>query len=85
MLCQGRSVSQDDQLHAGTGDRDVHTTKIVQETDISLIIGTDQADHDHIAFLSLEAVHRVYGDQSPERFEKEFRLIRLRIYCTCDL
>ena len=42
--------------------------------DISLVIGTYQADHDHIAFLSLEAVYRVSGYQAAERFEESVAL-----------
>ena len=70
MLCQGRGISQDNQFHASSCNRDVHTPEVVQETDVSLLVGTYQADHDHIPFLSLKTVYRMDCNQFAERFEK---------------
>ena len=47
------------QLHAGTGDGYVHSSQVIQETYLSVFIGTDQADENDITFLSLEAVYGV--------------------------
>lgn len=85
MFCQCGGIAQYDQFHSGTGDGNIHAAQVVQETYISLVIGSYQADHDHIALLALETVYGMNGNQFAEGFEKEFRLIKPRIYCTCDL
>ena len=41
---QGGGIAQDDELHAGTGDGYVHSSQVIQETYLSVFIGTDQAD-----------------------------------------
>ena len=61
---KGGSVSQDHQFHTGTGDRYVHAPQVVQETDLSILVGPYQTDQDDIAFLPLETVNGMYGDQS---------------------
>ena len=37
-------VADDYQFHPGTGDGDVHPAQVIQETDPSLVVGTNQAD-----------------------------------------
>ena len=69
MPCQCRCVSQDHQFHAGAGDGDVHAAQVTEETDPAFVVGSYETDHDHIAFLSLEAVYCVSGYQAAERFE----------------
>ena len=60
----GGSVSQDRQFHAGTGGSYVHAQRVVQEAYLSILVGPYQTDLDDIAFLPLETVNGVYGDQS---------------------
>ena len=76
MPCQCRGVSQDHQFHAGAGDGDVHAAQVAEETDLPFVVGAYEADHDHVALLSLEAVYGVDGYQAAEGF----RLISPRIY-----
>ena len=63
-------VAQDDELHAGTRHRHVHAAQVFQETDLSFVIGPHQGDENHVALLSLEAVHRVNADQAAVRLEE---------------
>lgn len=74
MACQCRSVSEDHQFHAGSGDGDVHAAQVAEETDLAFVVGAYEADHDHVAFLSLEAIYRVDGYQAAERFEESVAL-----------
>ena len=63
-------VAQDDELHAGSRHRHVHAAEVFQETDLAFIVGTYQRDEDHVSFLSLETIHRVYADQTAVRLEE---------------
>jgi len=42
----------------------------MKETDLSLVVGTDEADHDYITLLSLETIHGMNRNELPERFEE---------------
>lgn len=70
VLRHGVFVAQDDELHAGTRHRHVHAAQVFQESDLSFVIGPHQGDEDHVAFLSLESVHRVDADQAAVRLEE---------------
>ena len=70
MLRHGVFVAQDDELHAGTRHRHVHAAQVFQESDLSFVIGPHQGDENHVALLSLEAVHRVNADQAAVRLEE---------------
>ena len=74
MPCQCRGVSQDHQFHAGAGDGDVHAAQVAEETDLPFVVGAYEADHDHVALLSLEAVYGVDGYQAAEGFEESVAL-----------
>ena len=63
-------VAQDDELHAGSRHRHVHAAEVFQETDLAFIVGTYQRDEDHVSFLPLETIHRVYADEAAVRFEE---------------
>ena len=63
-------VAQDDELHAGSRHRHVHAAEVFQETNLSLIIGTHQGDENHVSFLTLETIHRVYADEAAVRLEE---------------
>ena len=63
-------VAQDDELHSGSRHRHVHAAEVFQESDLSLVVGTYQRDEDHVSFLPLETVHRVYADQAAVRLEE---------------
>ena len=67
-------VAQDDELHAGSRHRHVHTTEVFQESYLSFIVGTYQGDENHVALLSLETIHRVDADETAVRLE-EFILL----------
>ena len=45
-----RGITEDDQLHSGTGDGHIHTTQVTQETDLSFVVGPYQRDQDDVAF-----------------------------------
>jgi hypothetical protein len=55
------SISQNNQLHAGTCNGYVHSPKVVEETDFSLFVGTYQTDKDDITLLTLKTVYGVDG------------------------
>ena len=63
-------IAEDDELHAGSRHRHVHAAEVFQESDLSLVVGTYQRDEDHVSFLPLETVHRVYADQAAVRLEE---------------
>ncbi len=63
-------VAQDDELHAGSRHRHVHAAEVFQESDLSFIVGTYQGDENHVSFLPLETIHRVYADQAAVRLEE---------------
>ena len=63
-------VAQDDELHAGSRHRHVHAAKVFQETYLAFIVGTHQGDENHVSFLPLETIYRVYADQAAVRLEE---------------
>ena len=63
-------VAQDDELHSGSRHRHVHAAEVFQESYLAFIVGTHQRDEDHVSFLPLETVHRVYADQTAVRLEE---------------
>ena len=63
-------VAQDDELHAGSRHRHVHAAEVFQESYLSFIIGTNQGDENHVSFLTLETIHRVYADEAAVRLEE---------------
>ena len=63
-------VAQDDELHAGSRHRHVHAAKVFQESYLTFIVGTYQRDEDHVSFLPLETIHRVYADETAVRLEE---------------
>ena len=72
MAGEGGGVAEDDELHASAGDGDVHAAEVAEEADLSAGVGADEADEDDVAFLSLEAVHGVHGDEVAEGAEEGF-------------
>lgn len=63
-------VAQDDELHAGSRHRHVHAAEVFQESYLSFIIRTHQGDENHVSFLTLETIHRVYADEAAVRLEE---------------
>ena len=63
-------VAQDDELHAGSRHRHVHATEVFQESDLTFIIRAYQGDENHVSFLTLETIHRVYADEATVRLEE---------------
>ena len=63
-------VAQDDEFHAGSRHRHIHAAEVFQETDLSFIVGAYQRDEDHVSFLPLETIYRVYADQTAVRLEE---------------
>ena len=70
MLGHRLLVAQDDELHSGSRHRHVHATEVFQESNLAFIVGTYQGDENHVALLPLEAIHRVYADETAVRLEK---------------
>lgn len=75
-------VAQDDEFHSGSRHRHVHATEVFQESDLSLVVGTYQGDEDHVSFLPLETIYRVYADQTAVRLEELILLMSFLRYCT---
>lgn len=70
MLCQCGSIAQDDQFHTGTGDGYIHATQVIQKSDVALVVGTHETDHDNITLLSLKAVYGMDGNEFTERLKE---------------
>ena len=62
MLRQGRGIAQYDELHSGTGNRDIHPAKVGEETDLSAFVSPDEADKYHIPLLPLESIDCMHCD-----------------------
>ena len=69
MARHGRGVAQDDELHAGTRDGDIHAAQVAQESDVAVGIVAHQRDDDDVALLPLEAVDGAHGDVALETAE----------------
>ena len=67
---QGGGVAQDEKFHAGARHGHVHAAQVAQEANLPRIVGTHQRNEDDIAFLALEPIDRVDGNQVAEGFEK---------------
>lgn len=63
-------VAQDDELHSGSRHRHVHAAEVFQESYLPFIVGTYQGDENHVSFLPLETIHRVYADEAAVRLEE---------------
>ena len=70
MVREGGGIPQDDQLHAGTSHGYIHATQVVEKAYLPLCVGTYQADENHVPLLSLEAIHRMDGDEGAEGLEE---------------
>ena len=55
MLGQCGGIAQNNQFHTGTGDRYVHAAQVIEETNLTVFIGTHQTDKNHITLLPLKA------------------------------
>ena len=77
MLGERRSIPQDDELHPRPRNRHIHPSQVVQETDLSVLVGTYQADEDDVTLLTLETIHRIDGYQSSEWLEEGIPLDEL--------
>ena len=67
---EGVGVAEDDELHAGAGDGDVHAAEVAEEADGALVVVAHHTDDNDVAFLPLEAVDAAYGDLSAEGAEE---------------
>ena len=70
MSRQRGAVAEDDDLHASTSDGHIHASQVAQEAYLALFVRADERDDDDVAFLTLEAVDGVDGDQSAEGLEE---------------
>ena len=70
MTGKSGGVTDNDEFHPGAGDGDVHPAQVVQEADVAFLVGTDKTDENDIAFLPLESVDGVDGDESSQRVEE---------------
>ena len=66
---QRRCVADDDEFHPRPRHGDVHAAQVGEEAYVAPVVGADEADEHGIAFLPLEAVHRVDRDAPPEGLE----------------
>lgn len=63
MTGHGWHVAEDDELHPRPCYGHVHAAEVLQETDLSVIVGAHEGYEYHVAFLSLKAVNGVYRYQ----------------------
>ena len=70
MLGHRLFVAQNDELHSSSRHRHVHAAKVFQESDLALVVGTYQRDENHVVFLPLEAIYRIYADEAAVRLEE---------------
>lgn len=82
MPCEGGDAAENDELHAGTGNGDVHTAQVTKEANLSILVRTYQGDDDHVALLPLESVNGGDGDQVTEGLEEFPFFTKCRRYCT---
>ena len=66
----GERVAEDDEFHASAGDGDVHAAQVAQEANLPFVVGAHERDEDDVAFLTLESIDSVHGEQVPEGFEE---------------
>ena len=70
VAAEGVGIAEDDELHAGAGDGDIHAAEVVEEADGALVVVAHHADNYHVAFLPLEAVDAIDRYQLAERAEE---------------
>ena len=70
MAAKGLDIAENDDLHAGTGDGDVHAAQVTEEAYLSFVVRTDEGDDDDVALLPLEAVDGVHADERAEGLEE---------------
>ena len=70
MTGERAAVAEDDDLHAGTGDGDVHAAHVTEEAYLSFLVRADEGEDDDVALLTLEAVDGIDADAAAERFEE---------------
>ena len=70
MARHGLLIAEDDEFHAGAGDGYVHAPQVAQESYLSFVVGAHERDDDDVAFLSLETVDGVHGDEATVGFEE---------------
>ena len=59
MFSQRRNISQNDKFHPCTCYCHIHSSQVIQETDLSFLIGPYKTYKYHIALLSLETIHGI--------------------------
>ena len=57
------AVAHENKFHASPRDGYVHTAQVVQEADLSVLVAPHQTNEDDVAFLPLESVYGVNGDE----------------------
>ena len=70
MAGHGGGIAEDDELHAGTGDGNIHTAKVAEESNLSFIVGSHHRDEDDITLLSLETINGIHANQVAIRLEE---------------
>ena len=63
-------IAQEDELHAGAGDGDIHPSQVGKKPNLSGLVRADQADEDDVSLLSLEAIDGVYREERTNGFEE---------------
>ena len=59
MASESGGIAEYDELHASPSYGDIHTSQVVEKTDVSLLICTHHADKYHITLLTLKAIYSV--------------------------
>ena len=52
-------IADDDEFHSCPRDGHVHAPEVGEETDVAAVVGTDKADEDDVALLTLKSVDGV--------------------------
>ena len=61
MAAEGLGIADNDEFHAGTGHGYVHATQVGEEAYLTMVVGSDEADDNHVALLPLKGVDGVDG------------------------
>ena len=60
MTSESGGIAEYDELHASPSYGDIHTSQVVEEADVSLLICTHHTDEYHVTLLTLKAIYGVH-------------------------
>lgn len=63
-------IAQNHEFHSCPRDSDIHSSKVIQKSDLSILIRPYETDKNNIPFLPLKAVNGVDRDEAAEWAQK---------------